>query len=52
MENGLIGFVEMFVVLAFVLGWGILELVTLRLDKRRTAERLRSDTQEPKPDES
>jgi hypothetical protein len=45
MEN-LIGLIEMFVVLAFVLGWGILELVTLGIDKRRAAERLRSDQQQ------
>jgi hypothetical protein len=32
-----LGFIEMFVVLAFALGWGVLELVTLRMDKQRTA---------------
>jgi hypothetical protein len=30
-----LGFIEMFVVLAFALGWGVLELVTLRIDKER-----------------
>jgi hypothetical protein len=30
-----LGFIEMFVVLAFALGWGVLELVALRLDKQR-----------------
>jgi hypothetical protein len=30
-----LGFMEMFIVLGFALGWGILELVTLRMDKER-----------------
>ena len=38
MEFGWLGLIEMFVVLAFVSGWGVLELYTLRLDKRRAAE--------------
>jgi hypothetical protein len=29
------GLMEMFVVLAFALGWGILELYTLKLDRKR-----------------
>jgi hypothetical protein len=33
------GLMEMFVVLAFMLGWGVLELYTLRLDKKRRARR-------------
>ena len=32
-----LGFIEMFVVLAFALGWGVLELVALRMDKQRAA---------------
>jgi hypothetical protein len=31
----MLALMEMFVVLAFALGWGLLELYTLRLDKRR-----------------
>jgi hypothetical protein len=34
-ESGWIGLIELGVVLAFVLGWGVLELVGLRMDKRR-----------------
>jgi len=36
MEN-LLGLIELFVVLAFALGWGILELLMLRRDKRKAA---------------
>jgi hypothetical protein len=43
MENGFLAFMEMFIILAFALGWGVLELVTLRLDRKRKAERERSD---------
>jgi hypothetical protein len=32
-----LGLTEMFVVLLFALGWGILELVGLRLDRKRKA---------------
>ena len=38
MENGFLGFMEMFIVLAFALGWGVLEIVTMRLDRKRMAE--------------
>jgi hypothetical protein len=38
MENGFLAFMEMFIILAFALGWGVLELVTLRLDRKRKAE--------------
>jgi len=34
-------FIEMFVVFAFAIGWGILELVGMRLDKKRKEERKR-----------
>jgi hypothetical protein len=43
MENSFLAFMEMFIILAFALGWGVLELVTLRLDRKRQAERERSD---------
>jgi hypothetical protein len=33
-----LGFMEMFIVLAFALGWGILELVTLRIDKQKAKD--------------
>jgi hypothetical protein len=32
------GLIEIFVVLMFAAGWGILELVTLRMDRRRSSE--------------
>jgi hypothetical protein len=31
------GLIELFVVFMFAAGWGILELVTLRMDRRRKA---------------
>jgi hypothetical protein len=34
MDSTWLGLIELFVVLLFALGWGILELFTLRLDKR------------------
>ena len=43
MENSFLAFMEMFIILAFALGWGVLELVTLRLDRKRKAERERSE---------
>ena len=39
MESPWLGLIELFVVLAFGLGWGILELVALRIDRRRGAEK-------------
>lgn len=38
MDSPWLGLIELFVVLLFALGWGILELFTLRLDKRRRAQ--------------
>ncbi len=35
MKGGMLGFLEMFIVLTFALGWGILELLGLHLDKER-----------------
>lgn len=37
MKHSWAGLIELFVVLLFVAGWGILELVTLRMDRRRRA---------------
>jgi hypothetical protein len=34
-----IGLLELFIVLAFAAGWGVLELVGRRLDRHREAER-------------
>jgi hypothetical protein len=38
MEFTPLAFMELFVVLAFAIGWAILEVVTRRLDKRRARE--------------
>jgi len=51
MESGLLAFMELFVVLAFAIGWGVLELITLRMDKRKReredAQRRRSECDTP-----
>jgi hypothetical protein len=39
MDTPWLGLIELGVVLLFVLGWGILELVCRRLDRQRDAER-------------
>lgn len=49
MENGLLAFMEMFIILAFALGWGVLELVTMRLDRKRMAEQQASDGERETP---
>ena len=43
-SSNILGFIELFVVFGFVLGWGILELLGLRLDKKREVERQRAAT--------
>ncbi len=52
MDNLPLGLMEMCIVLAFALGWGILELVSLRLDKKRAAERRSTDGENKKSDPS
>jgi hypothetical protein len=47
MENSLFPFFDMVIALGFVLGWGILELVAHRLDKKRAASQDRSDDADP-----
>ena len=37
------GFIELFVVLMFLAGWGVLELVGRRLDKRREEDARRKE---------
>jgi hypothetical protein len=34
-----LGLIELFVVFGFAIGWGILELVCLRMDKKRERQR-------------
>jgi hypothetical protein len=41
-----LGFIEMGVILMFALGWGIMELVGLRLDRKRKEEQERSKASE------
>jgi hypothetical protein len=38
----LLGLIELLLVFAFAIGWGILELICLRLDKRREREAAQS----------
>ncbi|MFO1160358.1 MAG: hypothetical protein U1E60_16080 [Reyranellaceae bacterium] len=47
MESEWFGLFELFVVLAFALGWGVVELYTLRLDKRRAADAERAAALRP-----
>lgn len=51
MDSGLLAFMELFVVLAFAIGWGVLELITLRMDKRKReredAQRRQSECDRP-----
>ncbi len=44
MEHPWGGLIELFVVFLFVVGWGVLELVTLRLDRRRRARDSKDST--------
>jgi hypothetical protein len=43
MDTNPLGFLELLIVLGCALGWGVLELVALRLDKRRASEAERAD---------
>jgi len=44
MNSKWMAFMELFVVFGFVLGWAVLELVALRLDKRKAKENKADDT--------
>jgi hypothetical protein len=47
-ETSWLGLIELFVVLLFAMGWGVLELVALRFDKRRKQQNDRAkDLDEP-----
>jgi hypothetical protein len=46
MHRPWLGLIELLVVLSFAAGWGILELVALRMDRRR---RLRAGSSERNP---
>jgi hypothetical protein len=39
MESSYLALIELFIVAAFVVGWGVLEIVGLRLDKKREREK-------------
>jgi hypothetical protein len=45
-ESEWLGLIEMSVVLMFALGWGWLELYTLKLDRRRDEEKQRAAAEE------
>jgi len=47
MEFEWYGLIELFVVLAFVMAWGVVELYTLRFDKRAAAEAEKNKTKSP-----
>jgi len=48
MQFSALGLIELFVVFAFAIGWGILELVCLRMDKRREQQRKATDRRDAK----
>ena len=52
MQSSLLGFMELFIVLGFALGWAVVELVALRLDKRRKAEAAKQGKAQAASDES
>ncbi len=47
MEFSPLAFMELFVVLAFAIGWVILEFVTKRMDRRRAEEDAKAGKGEP-----
>jgi hypothetical protein len=47
MEFSFLGFMEMFIVLAFAVGWAVLELVGLRFDRRRKEEAKKAEAARP-----
>ena len=49
MDFNPLAFLELFIVLGFALGWGVLELVGLRLDKRRAEEKARASADSKPP---
>ena len=42
MDFNPLAFLELFIVLGFGMAWGVLELVGLRLDKKKAAEKARA----------
>lgn len=50
--SGWLGLIELGVVLVFVLGWGVLELVGLRMDRRRREEAERAAARSAAPGEA
>jgi hypothetical protein len=44
-----LGLIEFFVVLLFALGWGVLELVCRRMDRKRAAADAPSDRRDTAP---
>lgn len=50
MSSKWMAFMEMFLVFGFVLGWAVLELVAMRLDKRKAKEnKAADDAGDPSP---
>lgn len=46
------GLIEMGVVFLFAMGWGVLELYTLHLDKKKAREKAEREAQQPPPPQS
>lgn len=44
MHGNWLGLLELLIVFGFALGWGVLELVALRLDKKREASKSMTST--------
>lgn len=49
MSSRWLGLLELFVVFGFVLAYGVVELYTLRLDRRRSAQRAAEEAQRAEP---
>lgn len=45
MEGKTLALLEMLIVFGFALGWGVLELVALRLDRKREAAREQQESE-------
>jgi hypothetical protein len=49
MDSGWLAFLELFVVIAFAVGWGILELMLLRRDQKRARQAERAAEEHDHP---
>lgn len=49
MHGNWLGFLELLIVFGFALGWGVLELVALRLDRKRETDEKTSSEDDSRP---